>query len=357
MAFRFERDETVARALPRLARKAADNALDVLAGKADAHEQVHEARTSVKKIRGLLRLARPALGKTYATENRKLRDLADRLSALRDAEVLVKTFDGLFDHFEGQLGEEHGPVLRRVRTRLITRLRGVEQRMDLPERLREAARSFKKVRKRARRWTPARGKRDGGWGALAGGLEETYARARLAGKHAYRSGRGEDFHDWRKAVKYHGYHLRYLGDLFPAEIDARLAEVDALGDLLGREHDLTVFAETLVSEPRCFDNKADRDLILGLVERRRKQLRREARPYRARLFAEPPAAFTRRMHHYWRAWRSGPGRAAAKAAKAAKKAEDATPPAPRPRRVRPGFTELVIATLLPPRKPGTAAGS
>jgi CHAD domain-containing protein len=308
VSYRLSRDVKVKKAIPRLARKQARNAAQDLRKAERPRERVHEARTAVKKLRALLRLVQPALGSVYDRENARLRRLGDKLAELRDAEVLVETFDGLFEHFEQQLG----PPLRRVRTRLTTRLRGVESRLDLPARLREAERAFRKTRKRARRWRPS----PGGWKAIAGGMGGTYRWGRTALDAAYDEGDDAAFHDWRKAVKYHGYHVRLLADVWPEELNGRRDALDRLGDLLGEDHDLAVFAETLRNERRCFDNDRDQQVLLGLIAERQQALRAMARPLGRRLFAEPPAAFTRRLHSYWRLWR-GPEAPAGEAEAAA----------------------------------------
>jgi CHAD domain-containing protein len=251
-----------------------------------ARDRVHQARTSVKRLRGLLRLVGPSLGGRYPREHQRLGALGDRLSQLRDAEVMIETFDGLF--------------LRRVRTGLDRRRRGVERRLDLPDRMHEAAREFRKTRKRAAGWVP----RAGGWKALEDGLRDTYRWGRQAMATAHGSGRDADVREWRKAVKYHGYHVRLLADLWPEELNGRLDVLDKLGTLLGEDHDLAVFAETLRGEPACFDDGRDQQVLLGLIAQRQQALRAMAHPLGRRLYAEAPAAFTRRLHRCWRIWRS-----------------------------------------------------
>jgi CHAD domain-containing protein len=300
VAYRFERGESLTKAVPRIARAQSKNAVEALVDQKNAHERVHAARTAVKKLRGLLRLVAATLGGRFDRENRRLRALGDTLGELRDAEVLIKTFDDLFEHFDNLMG----PPLRRVHMRLTTRLRGVQSRMDLPARLDKAAKAFRKTRKRAKKWIPRRGgKPAGGWKALAGGLEDTYRWGREAMSAAYASGDDDDFHEWRKAVKYHGYHIRLLVDLWPEELNGRLDVLERTGELLGQDHDLTIFAATLKNEPDCFDNRRDNEVLLGLISQRQQALRALARPLGRRLFAEPPAVFRRRLHGYWRIWR------------------------------------------------------
>jgi CHAD domain-containing protein len=295
MPYQLRRDDRIRKAIPRLARKQSDKALAALADAARPHERVHEARTAVKKLRALLRLVKPRLGGTYHRENARLRRLGKALSELRDAEVMISTFEGLFDRFEEQLG----PPLRRVRTRLDTRLRGVESRIDLAARLRDADRGFRKTRRRARHWAPCKG----GWDAIAGGLSATYRWGRRAMAAAYDEGDDAAFHDWRKAVKYHGYHMQLLAGIWPVEMDGRRQAVDRLAELLGEDHDLAVFATTLRHEQRCFDSANDQQVLLGLIAERQKALRAMARPLGRRVYAERPADFTAQMHRHWKVWR------------------------------------------------------
>ena len=71
---------------------------------------VHEARRRCKKLRGLLRLVRPAFPE-FARENAAIRDAAALLSHLRDAEVLRQTV--------ADLGKAHdNEAVKRIGARL-----------------------------------------------------------------------------------------------------------------------------------------------------------------------------------------------------------------------------------------------
>jgi CHAD domain-containing protein len=316
MAYRFKRGQSVARAVPRIAGQQIDKALEALAAE-DPHEAVHDARTTIKRLRGLLRLVHPWLGDRERKDTRRLRALADELGQLRDAEVLVQTFDRLWDHFEGELGTS----VRRVRMRLVTRLRSVESELDRPARLQQSLRGFRKMRARVQRWVPRHARRRGGWKAIEGGLAETYAEGRRWFRRAGASNDDHAFHQWRRHVKYHGYHLQLLADLWPAELSTRGEELTRLGELLGEDHDLAVFMASLAGEPRCFDSATDRQKLFACIGARQAALRGEALPLGERLYAEKPGKFRRRMKAAWRRWWKQkpprPGRAADEASGAA----------------------------------------
>jgi CHAD domain-containing protein len=52
-------------------------------------------RASTKKARTLLRLARPVLGRMYRDAKAQIRDVAHKLSELRDMQALAETIDHL----------------------------------------------------------------------------------------------------------------------------------------------------------------------------------------------------------------------------------------------------------------------
>src|SRR5680860_719066 len=80
---------------------------------------VHDARKRCKKVRGLLRLVRPGLGKEYRRADRRVRDAAGAISPLRDAHATLGTFDGLVAAVHGD--DEPAPGLAIVRARLAAR--------------------------------------------------------------------------------------------------------------------------------------------------------------------------------------------------------------------------------------------
>jgi hypothetical protein len=140
-----------------------------------------------------------------------------------------------------------------------------------------------------------------GWDAVADGLSDSYRGGRRAMGTAYGRKRDADFHEWLRAIEDHGHHLRLLAAVWPEEMGGRLDVLEHLGSLLAEADDLSLFAETMSREPR--DSGGDGEVLLGEIKQRQQALRAMARPLGRRLFAEPPAAFKRRLHQYWKVWR------------------------------------------------------
>ena len=103
-------------------------------------------------------------------------------------------------------------------------------------------------------------------------------------------------HEWRKRAKDLWYQSRLLGDAWPRAFKALAQEAHALADVLGDDHDLAVLVGRLRVGAR--EQATDDDEVLELVERRREELQREALRLGARLYAEKPRAFGRRLARY-----------------------------------------------------------
>jgi CHAD domain-containing protein len=297
LSFGLDPGEAIGAGLRRSAREQLDQALTGLAdGTGDRHAAIHQARKACKRLRGLLRLARAGLGeKVYRRENGALRDAARRLSALRDAEALLETYDKLDARFADEVDRRRTVPVRRA---LAARHAALDE-DDLDQRVAAFCGDLEAVRARVAGW-PVVGH---DFGVLASGLRRTYKRARQAMAAAGDEPSSERFHDWRKRVQYHRYHLELLAGCWPRQVGGRRKEIKALGGMLGDEHDLAVLEATLAAEADSFGMASAR-LVGGLAQQRRAELRAAMQPLGERLFAEPPQALARRFEAYWRAARS-----------------------------------------------------
>jgi CHAD domain-containing protein len=140
------------------------------------------------------------------------------------------------------------------------------------------------ARKRVPEWPLERD----GFGALEDGLERTYRRGRRDWRNALKDPSTENLHEWRKRVKDLWYHFSILQESWKPVMTALADEAHELSDRLGDDHDLAVLldfgAESL--EP--------------LIVRRRAELQEEAFAYGARLYADRPKEFVRRIEHWSR---------------------------------------------------------
>lgn len=299
MAYRFRLGETTGDAVRRIATEQIDRALGELGDEGlDRDRTIHQIRKRCKKLRGLVRLVRPALGKTYPRANACFRDAARLVSAARDAHTRVVAFDQLLSRYRGEIRVESFAELREA----VATSPAVDPQGSLVEgRLAEFETRFRQARREVEGW-----RIDGdGFAPIAAGLRKTYGRGRRAMTVARSSGNTADYHDWRKRVKYHGYHLRLLRPLWPPLLVARRQEVDRLGDCLGDDHDLAVLRQTILELPKRLSDSAAAELLLGLLDRRRSGWHRRAAAIGGRLYGEPSEAMVGRLESYWDVWQAG----------------------------------------------------
>tara|TARA_R110000823_G_scaffold139607_4_gene269495 strand:+ start:38034 stop:38933 length:900 start_codon:yes stop_codon:yes gene_type:complete len=296
MPYRIRSGHPLGEELARAATEQIDRALaEIEDAGLDLEYTVHQVRKRCKKVRAILRLARDPLedSDAYSKENARFRDAARRLSAARDATVMIKTYDALLAHFDDELDR---PGFAPVRRALTVRKQDIHREaVRADEELGAFAEEMRQGREAVAGWAA----RIDGFESLEGGLKKTYSRGRKAMRKAYEEPSGENFHEWRKRVKYHWYHCRLLNDLWPALLGARRKEADRLGDLLGDEHDLSVFRTRLAANEYAVGSDTTRDALVALADRRRDQLREAAAPLGGRLYAEKPKRFKKLMRCYW----------------------------------------------------------
>ena len=298
MAYRLDSRETLSDGIHRIVVEQLADAEDGLrtARGEERDKAVHEARKAAKKSRAVLRLVRDEIGsKTYSRENDALRDAARRLSAPRDATVLVEAVDRLGQQF---------PLARRSLAPLSAELS--ERRQQVTARLLDGedatattARELAEIRGRVEAMKIDTDR----FSALEGGLNRTYSRGREGFADARRKPTDEWLHEWRKRVKDLWYHARVLKPIWPGPMGELVDATDRLGDLLGEDHDLAVLADTirdLLSED--LDAGAG-ETLLTLAGNRRAELRKEIWPLGRRVYADKPKAFVRRTKVLYRAWR------------------------------------------------------
>jgi CHAD domain-containing protein len=259
-------------------------------------DAVHDARTSLKKMRALLRLVRDEIdGDVFAQENICFRDAGRHLSAVRDAAVMITTFDKLVDQFSAQLTAEAFTELRKVLRRSST-----IQRAEKHKALAMAAKMIGAARRRVEHW---RINHDG-FSTLKPGIERAYKRGCRGLAQAVDQPSIENFHEWRKQVKCLWYQVRFLKPIWPTMMEPFADELKALGDHLSDDHDLAILRERVFEQARQLDDRTALEALVALIDQRRGELEVEAKPLGARIYADKPGAFVGRLQAYWQAWRA-----------------------------------------------------
>jgi len=294
MGYRLEKDEQLGSGFRRILIEQTERLSEALAS-ADENleEAIHEVRKRCKRVRAVARLLRPHAGELHRRENAAFRDIARRLSPFRDAHVQVVTFDELV-------------------SRSPERERFVGLKDLMPVHINRNEEVLKKQLAATRDDVGAAHKRleelrisDGPPAELIGaGLRINYQGGRRAMARAYDKPQPEIFHEWRKHVKDLGYQFQVLRNVWPTVFKRVKGELDTLGDLLGKEHDLSVMRETILKNVHGGVAHEDVQAFVALTEEREFQLQAEAETIGRRIYAEKPRDFIRRIFVYWDTWQA-----------------------------------------------------
>jgi CHAD domain-containing protein len=297
--------EPLADALERMAAGQAELVLELFSADATPDARtVHETRKALKRLRALLRLLEHRLGEdAYARESTALRHAARQLSDARDAEVILNTLDGLIARHPRALGRRTG--VRRLRARLAHE-RAHTERLTLGQPATRTAviHELSAFRDGIAAWKlPERP----GIGLVERDLRRLYSQGLERHKHVLR-GKGDQvqaMHEWRKRVKdlrYAAEMLQRRGSQKRRRSDKRLRELakraDALGELLGEDHDLAVLAQHLRAGRHAgrrdtwHTTRKTRKALLKAIAKRRRRLRKRALRDGARLYRRSPKRFT-----------------------------------------------------------------
>ncbi|HOF38438.1 MAG TPA: CHAD domain-containing protein [Candidatus Hydrogenedentes bacterium] len=295
MAYALEASEAAAGGLKRVALEQLDQALASARNPGTQRDEaVHDVRKCMKKLRAILRMAREELGEgVFKRENACFRDAAQRLSGLREAAVRMATAEKLQTHFGGQDSGLFIPLISNLQA-LAEQAR--REHLDESDALCEVAAMLDGARARVDGW-PLSGR---GFSAVANGVRRIYQQGRKGLRLARKKATDEQFHEWRKAVKYLWYHGRLLQSIWPAMMSVLVEELDVLGDTLGQDHDLADLRVALIQTPALAGAPPAFETVLHLGAQRQDELRRAALSLGARLYAEKPRAFVDRLGVYWK---------------------------------------------------------
>jgi CHAD domain-containing protein len=296
VGYELQRGEPVPVGVRRVAREQIDGALGGLAepSRLGVEETVHDVRKRCKKVRGLARLVRGAIGsRGFDSVNSPVREAAGELSPMRDAHALLATFDRLVATDQAGLGSDLEPV----RAELQRRSAGASpDQVGGAERIARAAELLEAALVASQQW------RLHDHRVVERGVRRIYGRGRAALRVSTSGCDGEARHEWRKREKDLWYATRLLALSAPSVLVALEARLDELAEALGDDHDLAVLSSLLHSEPDMFGGSPYVDRVHLLADRTAADL--QARAYRlgATLYCESPKAFGRRLGRYWQAW-------------------------------------------------------
>lgn len=272
--------------LSRALTEAAEGAHDALEVE-DSVAAVHELRKSFKRLRGLLRLVRGRQMQPARELRRALADAARQLSGARDQAAQREAMDDLV----AKAGV--APAVCKVAIRALAAPEQADDDDALARHRVELATLIEGCIEAAPHLAGTMGPK-----ALLAALGEDYEKARSTGQEVDVDD-AEGLHELRKTVVNHRYQMELFTPFWPAQGKLWETELQRLREKLGKHHDLTVLIERLDDNPPT--TVAERKWHTPLHEAahaRQQRLAMSAMRLHARLFAERPKAFRRRLGAY-----------------------------------------------------------
>lgn len=287
---RFRHARSAAKSIRRAAEVEIEAALSAIRQQSD-DDAVHTVRQRLKRLRALVRLPRPYFP-GYGAENLAFRDLGRKLSATRDARVVLRTLDKL----ASREGVSDLDGVHRGLQELSAPVAGSDVRALLDG---EVTAGLLAARTRARRWRFARK----GFDLIGPGLQRVYREMRELEAVALEQPTATNIHEWRKAVKYHANQLALLVSVAPEILSGYRLVADKLVSALGKHHDLDVLSTRLQQLDAGKHGQGHQSQLGAAIHRRNAELEQKAFRLGNELTAERPAEFLDRIEAGWRSWR------------------------------------------------------
>src|SRR3981081_362422 len=265
----------------------------------DREEDLHQVRLAIKKLRAILRLLRPLVSKTFfKRENASLRSAARRLARLRDFAVARRTLEQVTDKLASH--SQDAAVQEVFASFLAQTPASSRYDEDRETALQLAARALTQTR-RAFRALPLP---DRGWKTIEPGLKKLYRQNRMWMKCALSSDKDEDFHEWRKHVKYYFYLLKMLTPSWHSRLGKTVKKLDCLQDKLGKDHDLAVMKSFLVKHLSNSGYTTPVGQVVQYLKKRSAKFRKQSMALGKILFDDKPDQWMKALRKRWEDWQS-----------------------------------------------------
>jgi CHAD domain-containing protein len=294
MSYQLRWQETPGEGLQRICRKQIELALDITSGSKEAKDTpVHDTRRHLKKARAVMRLVRKEIGRAlFKKHDHALRNVGRLISEIRDAEVRLQTVREL----QSISGRQRRRSFHQLEQMLTLELENFIA--AFAEWQGQAIPMMEEVRDSIACWPVDQF----GLKQLRCAVQSTYKKGRNALAEAKRAQTAECFHVFRKHTKQLGYQLRILRPAKPVVLKNLNDDLRALGNLLGRAHDLSFLGDRLRQEPDKADWQRDTRDLLAVIEASQSDLQRGAADLAERFYAQRPRDFGTRLAAWLDQW-------------------------------------------------------
>ena len=264
-----------------------DSATDSM-GQMATQESLHQLRTTIKRLRALLRLIRPAIPELFDRENARLKAAARRLGFTRDTDVGRETLQTL-------------PVSDSTeKAAVAAALAGFNSShppsQDLDQSIAGVRMDLQLTRRNLHRWKFRGNERE----LVETGLRAVYRQGRKRMHIACKQGQDEAFHRWRIRAKNLYYELQFLESVWPNRLHRMISHLAQLQEELGLDHDISVLRSRLQKNPDAFGGTEAIKRVLRCLDNESRKHRCVSIPLGRKIWAEKPRRFVDKVGKHWR---------------------------------------------------------
>jgi CHAD domain-containing protein len=254
----------------------------------NGEEDIHRVRTTIKRLRALLRLIRPAIDPAFFNrENARLRTAAALLSFARDAEVARGTLKTL--PVSDEIDRE---AVKSVLSGLETR---VEPAADFQGTIAEVNRHLEQTRLNFHRVKLRGSDRE----VLEAGIRAVYRQGRRRMKAAIKQGQDNAFHRWRIRAKNLYYELQFLESVSAKRVGQIVSRLSELEDQIGHDHDAAVLRAWLKKQPETFGGDETVHRVVTCLDSQTRELRQKVVPLGRKIWRLNPRRFAQKIVRHW----------------------------------------------------------
>lgn len=251
-------------------------------------EAIHDFRRAVKRWRAFLRLIEPIVGENALQMRHAARDLARSLAGARDAQASLDALADLSGDYATLTPRTHATVTER-----LEKMRADAEQTTLTSATRDR---LQDLLNQSATGIDQWGFEDVRFRDVAQNLTVGYQRARKAMPRDWTATSAEELHELRARVVVHRYQMELVEPLWPRLGKVWVGEAQRLRERLGKHQDLAVLRKlTLTGQPLARWRK----LLTPAIEARQRDHIEASLRHCARLFAERPQDFQRRLESMW----------------------------------------------------------
>ncbi|GJM02978.1 MAG: hypothetical protein DHS20C08_14790 [Rhodomicrobium sp.] len=297
MPYKLLLSEEISPAVRRIALEQLTRARRELSAANNMQEGVHQSRKCLKKLRSLLRLARPIIGEeVFRAENKTYRDIGRALARPRDAGALVETII----KFETRDDlKNFRPLFLKLKQKISEDQQAFEAELEIVA----LSHIVETLDASLARWRnmplPQSSFED-----IAHGFAFCYDRGRESLKVALRKNSSFYMHEWRKDVQQTWRHMQMLTLIWPEDIMPRIRLAQDISRLMGTEHDISELLIYMKQQKKLFRKSKQLKALRKPFQRVAKTIQRDLCLHAAergrRLYAFEAAAIAEAMTVYWK---------------------------------------------------------